>query len=342
MITMADIAKAAGVSQTLVSFVLNNNEKELKRITSETCERVRETARQLGYRRNTLATAMVTGRTNNIALVVLAPETEFYGRILASVMTYAQQRDHTVSMHELKDEADAEKISDAVIGGRCAGLILMGLSEKDAAFFVDDMKENSIPSVLIESEELTGTNFTRIRPDDAQGVELILEHLRSLGHERIGYVRPPEMRSAGIRRRQLFLDACEKHAIATSEEMEFDFIKLERDDAETVERAFNSSARPTAFVCYNDLVAMWVLQAAYRHNIRVPDDLSVTGYDGISYSELSSPPLTTIRQPLVEIGAKACEAVISLSQGKIKPGGTTIMPVELIVRDSTGPAPDRN
>lgn len=350
MVTMGDVAARAGVSQATVSFVLGGTSDRLK-ISAQTRERVLEVARELGYRRNQIARAMVTGKSRIIGILTAPQASENIINILAGAMETANQNDYLLKVLHLSYDS----IDDATIA-RClewqlAGALIVGLREEAHARLHDAFRANKIPIAVIDNVPPTEWGI-RIRSDDEEGIRQVISHLTALGHRQIAFVGGRPGFLSGWREQSFRAALAEAglsapaHWIRRSSWGDQKIIETE------VRALFQESGDtlPTAVVCSADTIAMVVLRTARSLGLRLPGDLSVTGYSNGSLSEFADPPLTTVDQSFYEMGRVAAVQVIGFAERgdagsntvEVANGQDIKIPTRLIERGSTASPPAGN
>jgi len=330
-VTIADVAGAAGVSKTAVSFAFNNPEK----LGQATLERVLHVAHELGYTPHPAARALSLRRSGTIG--VLIPQrlsTVFANQFLSELFQ---------GLGELVEEHDlslllvpplAGSLEGAIRQASVDGFISLGLSPDDEALAT--LERIGIPTVLIDSE--ASPAHPAVNVDDAGGAESAARHLLELGHRQLAVILlPPTHAQAGptpTAARRLVgykaglaaFDAPPPYTVTAGATMA------------AGARAFDSfpkgRRRPTGVLAMSDMAAIGVLGAAEAAGIRVPDDLSVVGYDDLPMAAWTSPPLTTVRQPIVEKGRLAARLLIQRLQGKAVTSPPPLA-TNLVVRGST-------
>ena len=345
MVTMGDVAARAGVSQATVSFVLGGTSDRLK-ISSQTRERVLEVARELGYQRNQIARAMVTGKSRIIGVLTAPQASENIINILAGAMETASQNDYLLKVLHLSYNGIDDATIARCLEWRLAGALIVGLSEEAHARLHDAFHENKIPIALIDNVPPTQWGV-RIRSDDEEGIRQVISHLTALGHRNIAFIGGRPGFLSGWREqsfRAALADAglsAPAHWIRHSSWGDQKIIEVE------VRALFQESrdTLPTAIVCSADTIAMVVLRIARALGLRLPGDLSVTGYANGSLSEYADPPLTTVDQSFYEMGRVAAVQVIGFAERgdaerntmEVADGRDIKIPTRLIERGSTAP-----
>lgn len=336
-VTMNDIAKRAGVSQTLVSFVINNNEKELKRVSLETQQRVRDCAAELNYTRNALATSVKTGKSRIIGILVPDMTIEFHARVIEGIMEAAEKHDYTVKVIKLSTETQVEGAAKTILEYRLSGLFFLGTAQIISTAVYKNLQQADAPIAQITSDKIQGVKGPRYFPDDEMAMTEAIQHLTSLGHTKIAYLAPTKGNENLKRRLQAFrkvmkqfhLRLPKKYIVPAS-------LEEENEVLETL--LAGRAGAPSAIICYSDLYSLKVIETASRLAIKLPDELSIVGFDDNTWAKLLTPALTVIRQNAYELGNTAMdELVMSITNKEIplKVSTETLMPVTLVARSST-------
>ena len=325
---LEDVAAKAKVSIATVSRVLNDRGLAKK----STRTRVLRVVRELNYHPNVLARALAKGENRCLGVVVSNLHNPFYPEILSSLESIARIRGYEVAVANT-DFRPSELVSSVrlMIGRRVAGLVLI-VSESNPALFLE-LEESGLPVVVCGTGTATG-NTSIIAMNYVNGMHRVVRYLRSLGHCRLAFVCHDMAVGCATERKMAFLDATRDFPDLTYTAV------ADSDDPgggqQATRQLLASGFRPTAIISENDYMALGVLRAVREHGLRVPEELSVTGYDNIILSEFASPPLTTVEVPRKEIGRMAFEALVT-NEGGIRLGGRTfVIDHELVVRESTG------
>ncbi len=336
--TMQDIAHAAGVSQSTVSRVLNDTPTSVP-IAAETRERVLGVAQRLGYSPNPLARGLRGAKTMLLGVIVREITDPFFSAAVEALSTQATSRGYNVVLGSAHGSADEAIALRTVLETRhCDAIILLG-DTSDQPLLLDDLRASNVPVVAMwqgtEVEEVA-----TVDTDNEGGIVAALDHLLELGHRRIAFVGGRPL--GDIRRRKsAFLD----HLAANDIEAPDGYMRDTSNDPEGGDRALRELASmapsPTAVVASTDHLAIGVLHAAADLGLRVPGDLSVTGFDDIPLAKFTVPPLTTVRMPVAEMTAIAVRLAIDDDPEDVGPTGYHVVAPTLVVRASTGRAPQR-
>jgi DNA-binding LacI/PurR family transcriptional regulator len=334
---MQDIAKAAGVSQSTVSRVLNDTPTSVP-IAADTRQRVQEVAKRLGYRPNPLARGLRGARTMLLGVIVREITDPFFSMAIEALSTEALTRGYNVvlgSAHSKADEAIALK---AVLETRhCDAIVLLG-DMRDEPKFLEDLRASQTPIIALwHGTELEGVPTVNI--DNRAGMVAAIDHLIDLGHRRIAFIGGRPL--GDIReRRTAFYEHLEESGIAVAEEYVQNVINDPAGGDAALRTLVALDNPPTAVVCSTDHLATGVLHAAADLGLAVPRDLSVVGFDDIPMASFTVPSLTTVHMPVDEMTALAARLAMDEPEGGASGGVESfVVTPSLVVRESTGEAP---
>ena len=323
-----DVAREAGVSQATVSLVMSG--KSAGRISDATAESVRRCARELGYRPNVAARALRSGAASAVGLVVSDVTHPFFGLTLRGAQRAAWEAGHVVV---LIDDAYGAAWGDGSVEALRAGTI------DGFLFFAADppgsLKATDSPPVVVV--EAHSQRFPHVTLDVETGIDAILDHLHALGHRRIGYLRSEIPGETFDRRHARWAAHLERGGVDPAA-MPTAAARFDADA--TIAAGRELLARrgdATAIICDDDVLASGLVAAARLEGIDVPGEISITGFDDLDLARLTAPPLTTVRLQPEALGAAAFELLHARLRGD-EPA-SRVLPVELVVRESTGPAP---
>ncbi|MFN8492917.1 MAG: LacI family DNA-binding transcriptional regulator [Caldilineaceae bacterium] len=333
MITIKDIAKAAGVSHTTVSRALRGDE----RITADTTERILRLAEELGYVPNSIAQSLTSQRTNTIGMLVTSVADPVVMDILDGAENIAQKLGYCIFLSTSHDDPVREShVIETFQRRRVDGVIVVASRSGDKSRIALDRIQ--VPLVLLDSEEVHATR-PAVNVDNQGGAGFAVDHLLQQGHRRIGYIGATNRPLTNIKR---FAGYCQSLQQAGIQVEPTWVINPEAEDDITrgwLGLEYCLSADPaagvTAIFCYNDQIAIGVLHACYHKGIAVPQQLSIVGFDDIRSASYVNPPLTTVRQPLQTMGEVAMTMLFDLfEKGEVQ---NTLLDCELVVRASTAP-----
>lgn len=330
-VTIADVASAAGVSKTAVSFAFNNPE----RLGQATLERVLGIAHDLGYTPHPAARALSMRRSGTIGLLIpqslsMVFANPFLGELIQGLGELCEEHDLTLLLVPPLDGSLEGAIRQASVDG----FISLGLVPDDRAIEVLDGL--GVPTVLIDSDESPAHPVVNV--DDRGGAQAAARHLLELGHRQLAIVVLPPARAEmsytpTATRRLAGYNAAIEAAGAPTPHLVSAGISVAAGT-----RAFESlpsgKRRPTGVLVMSDMAAIGVINAANAAGIRVPEDLSVVGFDDLPVAPWTNPPLTTVRQPIVEKGRLATSMLIERMKGK-SVASPAPLSTTLVVRAST-------
>jgi len=344
MVTIRDVGKESGFSSTTVSLVLNN--APLARyIPATTKKRIERAAKKLGYRPNQFARSLRSKRSHTVGAMVFDMTDPFCTLVLRGIENTLYQSSYLPILTDVHNERGRfERYLEMLLDRRVEALIVVA-----NWLFVDinvlaDLEKSSIPTVMI-GRELQGDSISSVIVDNEAGTYAALEHLYSLGHRRIAFIRGPKTlgdsvpRWRGVRafakasglelEPKLILDLPESRDPLSSFEAGYELTE------EFLRRRHHFSA----VMAFDDLTAFGVIRALAKGGLRVPEHCSVIGFDDIGVSNLYSPALSTIRQPLIDMGHLAATIALDginavVEKRKVEVVHRKIAP-ELIVREST-------
>lgn len=341
MVTITDIATKAGVSRATVSYVLNERNTTV-RISDTTRQRVMETAAALGYRRNELARAVITGKNRMLGFWVMHSTREPVVRVLAGAMKEADSNDYFIKMLGLDNETVDSRIIERCIEWRLSGIIAIHAPATAMDVLYPRIVDSGVPIVLVDSQRPPrGSNH--VAADGAGGIRSVVEHLVQLGHRKIAFIAgEPDEDTISHIRTQAYLEAMRQLGLERYQQVLYGHWLPEPTEhiARTLLKSpAHAKNRPTAIVCASDNMAMVVVRTAGEMGIRVPQELSVTGFDDSTTAALYNPPLTTVAQPFEEMGRLAVQNLLASAPEEQEPKRIEYslehLPTRLIVRQST-------
>ncbi|MBT2389349.1 LacI family DNA-binding transcriptional regulator [Streptomyces sp. ISL-1] len=327
--TSRDVARAAGVSQATVSLVLG--EKWHGRVSERTAGLVRDAARQLGYRPNLAARNLRLGRTRTALLVVPALTNEFFARVYTGAATVAAEHDFGVVLYPSPEGVGPAKDPFASARAALDGVIASSM----AAQALTAIRGTDLPLVMLDSDPADPGAAARVNLDIADGMRQMSAHLLALGHRRFLHLASAVSSwTFDVRARALAASLRDvPDAVVRTVPAPLDVAGAR----EAVERALTRPGpRPTAIVCDDDILAAGACKAVRRLGLRVPEDISVTGFDDLALATAVEPELTTVSLPAERVGARGMSALLAVLEGRPPEEGD--LPVELVVRGSSAPA----
>lgn len=336
MPTIRDVATRAGVSVGTVSRALNGRD----RVSDRTREHVRHVADELGYRPDEVARHLVSRTTTTVAMVVPDITNPFFPELVDGVHRACQERGHALLLlQSAGDPAGADPVLEQLAGRRLAGVVLVGGSLPVDAVVDRVQAAHTVIVDRASTEPWSATGATVVRADHWAGGHLAGDHLVALGHRRVVHVCGPADLVVTQERLDGLRDALEVHGVALGEDhvAEADFGEESGYDAMRVLIARHPDL--TAVFAANDLMAIGALRALNETGRNVPRDVSVVGYDDIHLARYVLPSLTTVHQPITDLGRSAVARLLDEDDAgpETEQTSDTVLPVELVVRGSTAP-----
>ncbi|WP_156762168.1 LacI family DNA-binding transcriptional regulator [Microbacterium karelineae] len=324
--TISDIAREAGVSKATVSRVMNG----VATVNEEIAERVRAAVRELGYTRSETARSLSLGVSRTIGVVVPDLANPMFHQVLHGLHRAAERDGYRVLVADTLENSEGEAAVTLDIRNRTDAIALF------APRMTREELIDLIPRVhpVVVFNRTTGERAGSVLVDYEAGVRELAEHLVSLGHTEIAYLAgPPESRSNWARQRGL------EHVRASHDDVRIEEIPCGHafEDGYAAWPAVRETGA-TAAIAFNDVVALGLLGRLTEEGVRVPQDLSVAGFDDIPYSQYSSPSLTTMTSRLGDLGERAWTALVAEMNGDADRAAVTFAP-ELARRGSTGERP---
>ncbi len=329
--TIKDIAEKAGVSIATVSRALNQEEG----LSDATRERVLGISRQLRYYPNLHARDLVAGKPRTIGIVIpqtseFALSNPFYTEVLKGVGARINQSGEYLVLSFLQRESYARIFHSRL----ASGLLVLANRMDDPG--IEEARKSQIPMVLIPGDP-TKTDIPSVDGDHDDGVRQALDHLIGMKHRHFALLRGPMNSKYSVERLAAFRRVLNDRGIPLREDriVEYDFTP-EGAYAGT-RRLLSSGAPPTGLLLMNDFSAMGVVRAAEEMGYRVPGDVSVVGFGDTPLAAMTNPPLTTVHEPFQEMGYRAADTLLKMTQGKRINVKHKVLPVELVLRKSTAP-----
>jgi LacI family transcriptional regulator len=346
MVTIRDVAKQSGFSSTTVSIVLND--APLARyIPPSTKKRIERAAEKLGYRPNQFARSLRSKRSHTVGVMVFDMTDPYCTLVLRGIENTLYQASYLPILTDVHNERGRfERYLEMLLDRRIEGLVVLA-----NWLFLDinvlaDLEKSSIPTALIACE-LKGDSMSSVIVDNEVGGYLALEHLHSLGHRKIAFIRGPKTlgdsspRWRGVRK---YANSCglelDSRLIVDLPESRDPNSSFEAGQKFT-EDLIKQKRQFTALMAFDDMTAFGAIRALAKNGLRVPEHCSVIGFDDVAPSAFYTPPLTTIRQPMEAMGADAAGIVLEgmqsvLEKREVAANHRKVAP-ELVVRESTRP-----
>jgi LacI family transcriptional regulator len=335
-VTLRDVAEKAGVHPSTASRALNARSRTL--VNDQTVVRVLEAARVLGYRPNALARGLKTNQTFTVGMLLPDLTNPLFPPIVRGVEDTLGATDYTVILGNTDNDKDKERaLLDTMLNRRVDALIVA--SARRSASRLAELGEGGLPVVLVNRSS-DNAFLPSVSGDDHAGIGLAVRHLASLGHRRIAHVGGPQDLSTGLARYQSVVSWMQSEGLEADPRL---IVFSERfhqvPGAVATNELFERGAEFTAVVAANDLLAIGCYDVLAERGVRVPDDVSVVGYNDMPFSDKLNPPLTTVHIPHYMIGVRAAELALELIAERDVAGQSLRLTPTLIERASTSRNP---
>ena len=328
-VSIKDIARVAGVSHSTVSRALRNSPL----IPQSTSLRIQRIAEEMGYSASAIGRGLVKGRTEAIGVVVTSISDPFNGEVVAGLEEAANQRGYSVILATSQGLPDREiSVVRAFQSRRVDGIIVA--SSRVGSNYANLLADLQIPVVLLNNQHPDEFVYS-VRIDNRRGAFEATNHLIALDHKRIAYLGDRHGLNSDTERREGFQQAMQESGLPVPAH----FLlcgdgKMDLAMQAAFELFQGTQTKPTAILCYNDMTAVGVMEAAKRIPLRLPEELSIVGFDDIQVAALLTPGLTTVRQPKRQLGMRAMNLLLKLLDGE-ETERSLVLPGELVIRGST-------
>jgi LacI family transcriptional regulator len=334
-ITIIDVAADAGVSYGTVSRVINND----VHVKQETRERVLEAMERLGFVANRQARSLAGGKSNAIGVLVPDLGTGYIGEIIRGIDAELSLADLDLILYTTHRTATKESNYVANLArGMVDGLLLV--LPRSPADYIGTLTKQSFPFVLIDHQG-TGRDCPAVGATNWQGAYNATEYLIKLGHSRIGFITGSMDLGCAEDRLAGYQSALRTHHMPEAPELIYEGTFFQPDGYAGASALLELPDPPTAIFASNDVMAMGVMDAVRTRGLRVPDDISIIGFDDIPQASLVRPALTTVNQPLEKMGRVAAQMLTDMLKDPDRAFNRVELPTELITRGSTLPPKGR-
>ncbi|HZC04880.1 MAG TPA: LacI family DNA-binding transcriptional regulator [Ktedonobacterales bacterium] len=339
-ITLKQLSLLAGAHPSTVARVLHADPRQ--RVSAELRERILALAREHDYRPNSVARSLRTKRTAVVGVLIPDIANPFFASVLRGMEDAAAERDYSIILSNTDDQPAREAHGMAMLRDRQVdGLLLATARLHDPA--IAQLAQGQTPFVLVNrhTEPVTPN---AVVPDDYAGGVAAIEHLLELGHQRIAHIAGADDTSTGFMREQAYRDTLRLHGADRFADQEMLLVRgsfREAGGYTAMQTLLDLAEPPTAVFAVNDLAALGAIHAINEASLRVPEDISVIGFNDLFHASHMTPSLTTVQVPHRAMGVRAAERLLSMIVDGVMPESPLLLPVTLIARQSTGPAPQR-
>jgi len=325
-----EVAARAKVSTATISRTVNRSEL----VDPRTAERVWQAIRELGYYPNTQARALVSGRSRMFGLIISDIANPFFPELVKGFENAAIAHGYEVIVANTDYKSDRMSVCvRRMIERQVDGVAIM-TSELDRVL-LDELSKRRVPIVFLDVGSVK-PRISNLAVNYNQGIRESVRHLVSLGHERIGFISGPLTLKSARTRRSAFLSCLRQSGIGDRQQIVIEGNHRIDGGQQAMRQMLQLPNRPTALLTSNDLTAIGALFAISSAGLKVPDDISVIGFDDIELSQFTHPPLTTVRLSRDELGSKAFDALYRSAEGLSKSGKEYKISTSLVLRGSTG------
>jgi LacI family transcriptional regulator len=330
MPTVQDVAQRAGVSTATVSYVLNGT----RFVSDALRERVLAVVRELRYEPNAIARTLRSNRSDTLGLILPDLRNPFFTEVVRGVEEVAQARGYTVLLANSDEDPEREaKYVRVMRAKHVDGLIIApagGAYEE-----LEQLVQSHFPVVLLD-RDVAGLGASAVMLDNEAAAHAAVEHLIGLGHRRVGMItgRPPI--SSTIERERGYRRALREAGLPFDEHLVLTGESTTEGGAAAASTLLERPSPPSALFAANNLMTIGALMAIERHGLSIPGDIALVGFDEIPWADVFRPRLTTVEQPLYELGRMAAELVLKQRSAGDHYPERVLLPGTLIVRDSTG------
>lgn len=326
--TIRDVAKEAGLSTGTISKALSTPE----RVSKKNLEKIEAAIKKLNYKPNMLAQKFRAKTSKTIVVLVPDIANLFFAKLISGIEHVAQAKGFSVLLGDTRDSSAREQEFIRMVETKLAdGIVnLRPYKPSDAVLPKEDI-------FAVSAASCENTPSYSVRIDNVGAAKKAVKHLVSLGHKRIGLITGLEDNPHTIDRLAGYKAALEESGLEYDSKIVVGGDYNYWSGLHAAEQIVNMAERPTALFCMNDQMAIAAMKGFHEHGIRVPEDISIIGFDDTNVSKYCIPTLTTISQPAEKMGEKAAEVLFQLIEGKPPETEEYILPYEFIIRESTAP-----
>ncbi|NLG84990.1 MAG: LacI family transcriptional regulator [Firmicutes bacterium] len=332
MTTIRDVAKKAGVSFKTVSRVINGDPY----VSAETMAKVKRVIEELGYRPNITARSLATKRTFLIGLVIPEFTSPAYAMMVQGIEDVSAVQEYGVLLCRTRHSRKREEalIENLASSKRVDGILLFS-NRIDAEFFTQIKKKYKLPLVVID-RDVEDEEIPCVFTNNREGTYRTTAHLIKAGRTKIAYITPVIDTTTTLERLEGYEQAMREHGLSYQGRTLVDHTGDREKGFAAMLRLLDREDPPDGVVAFNDLLAIGAMQAIKERGLRIPEDIAVVGFDDIEAASVVEPALTTVRQPLREIGETACKMLLQLINGEEVSTRRVVFEPTLVVRKSCG------
>ncbi|MFB5193538.1 LacI family DNA-binding transcriptional regulator [Neobacillus sp. KR4-4] len=326
--TIYDVAKKAGVSIATVSGVINNNGK----YSEKTKKKVLDVMKELKYYPSSVASSLSVKRTQSIGLIIPDISSPFYAEFARSVEDWADEKGYNIIICSTDyNEKKEKKYVSLLLRRRVDGIIIT--SGFNNVNLIKDLMEQKIPVVLV-AYNIDSLQLNTVSVDDYRGGYQATAYLAEQGHKRIAIITETVQSSA--ERIRGYQNALNDYHLVYDEKLKTESRATFEEGERQAEKLLDLEQPPTAIFAFNDILAIGAMRAVHKRGLTIPDDISIIGFDNSVLATICSPTLTTMSQPLNDMGKETIESLLSEIEGTVTRKQRKLLLPELVERKSTG------
>jgi LacI family transcriptional regulator len=331
-ITINDVAREAGVSITTVSRVLNNNYP----VKQETRLKIESAIEKLNYKPNTMARSLITKKSSMIGVIVPGITNLFFPTIVEAIDELMKSKGYSIALSNTEGEAKTElKLIEELLGRQVDGIIIIDPTMENLQKGFYDKISKSLPLIIVNgSADSNKCSF--VCYDEEVGTIEAFRYLMDLGHKKIAFIRGHKSFSYDIKQK-IYQDMIEQEKLQYEKIVNVgkgNSIEVVERTQKNVEELLATGDRPTAIFACNDLMAVGVMNACNKLGIKVPEQLSIIGFDNTLLASITQPKLTTVDLNMKEIGLRSAVELLDIIENKSKSRKKIILDTRLVVRES--------
>lgn len=332
-VTIAEVANLAGVHKATVSRALNSQTEH--QVNAATVKRVQRAAKQIGYIPNIMARGLRTSLSMTVGVIIPDLTNPLFPPIIRGIEDYLSPRGYTALVANTDGRDALESAAFASLQERRVDGFILATGREQHPFLADAF-DREIRAVMV-NRGTADVPYPLVTGDDASGIAAAVHHLVELGHRNILHVAGPQNFTTSLVRRNAFTMSAGSHAGVQHSVVSASALNIDAGRASMDNLLSAGTARPTAVIAGNDLLALGVIRSLRAHGLSCPSDVSVIGFNDMPFAEDFYPPLTTVRVPHIELGAESARLLLEGIAAGAQSPVTVTLPVSLIVRGSTQP-----
>lgn len=327
--TMKDVAEQAGVSTATVSRALMNPEK----VSASTRQKVDQAVMAVGYSPHALSRNLKRNESRTILVIVPDICDPFFADLIKGIERTAAESGYLVLIGDCAQQNQQEKtFINLIITKQIDGMLLLG---SDLPFDASKEEQRNLPPMVMANEFAPELELPTVHIDNLTAAFEAVHYLLNLGHQRIACIEGPKHMPLCQYRSQGYVQALRRNGISVENALTAQGDFSYESGAQAVTELMALPSPPTAIFCHNDIMAIGAMFQAKKMGLRIPQDLSVVGFDDIKASQFTDPPLTTVAQPRFQLGRQAMLLLLEQLQGNPVQSGSLLLDSELVVREST-------